>query len=288
VLASRDLRLQSQATLGRDGEHLALGVEDAGGNVRRVIWWQGAGWPLPEGRFDLAFTVRASTYGGQRDVQVEWVDFRPIEEPALLVGPPQHPALEILDFRQEAHPLPILQRLLAEAEWQVWCEAGAKDRLEGKDRNQLQPVECLAIWTTPPGPAELRQALTRATARRVALFNVDPGMDALSPFLNRLAGLVKYVLRDGAVSVSLEGLAAATAQRVSVVRIGLAWLEAQGAVRLEPLEGGGVKLSPGDGEKRPASAELLERLRGLLAETAAYRLFYARTATELLLATDQA
>ena len=288
VLASRDLHLQSQATLGRDGEHLALGVEDAGGNVRRVIWWQGAGWPLPEGRFDLAFTVRASTYGGQRDVQVEWVDFRPIEEPALPVGPQQYPALEILDFRQEAHPLPILQRLLAEAEWQVWCEAGAKERLEGKDRNQLQPAECLAIWTTPPGPAELRQALTRAAARRVALFNVDPGMDALSPFLNRLAGLVKYVLRDGAVSVSLEGLAAATAQRVSVVRIGLAWLETQVAVHIEPLEGGGVKLSPGDGEKRPASAELLERLRSLLAETAAYRLFYARTAVELLLATDQA
>jgi hypothetical protein len=48
-----------------------------------------------------------------------------------------------------------------------------------------------------------------------------------------------------------------------------------------------MKLSPGNGVKSPASAELLERLRSLLAETTAYRLHYARTAVELLLAADQ-
>jgi single-stranded-DNA-specific exonuclease len=287
VLASRSLHLQSQAALGRDGEHLALSVEDADGNSRRVIWWQGAGWPLPQGRFDLAFTARASTYGGQRDVQVEWVDFRSIEEPALLLSGPPPEALETQDFRQEAHPLPVLQRLLAEAEWQVWREAGANEHLDGRDRSQLQPAESLAIWTAPPGPAELKLALSRAAPRRVALFSIDPQMDEPRLFLSRLAGLVKYALNEGGTLASLEILAAATAQRVSVVSLGLAWLEAQGIVRIELGPGGGVKLSPGSGEKSAAAATLLERLRVLLAETAAYRRYYTSSAVDLLLAQEQ-
>jgi single-stranded-DNA-specific exonuclease len=285
VLSSRDLHLQSHTVLGRDGEHLALTVEDADGNSQRVIWWQGAGWPLPQGRFDLAFTARASTYSGQRDVQVEWVDFRPIEEPALLVGAAPLVALEILDFRQEAHPLPVLQRLLAEAEWQVWCEAGAKEHLDGRSRPQLQPAGGLAIWTAPPGPAEIHLALARVAPRRVALFNVDPHMDEPRAFLNRLAGLVKYALKEGEARLSLEALAAATAQRASVVSLGLSWLEAQGVFRVEFLQDGELRLSPGSGMKIQAAA-LRARLQAALAETAAYRRYYARAAAELLLASD--
>jgi single-stranded-DNA-specific exonuclease len=287
VLACRDLQLQGHTALGRDGEHLALSVEDANGNSRRVIWWQGAGWPLPEGRFDLAFSARASTYGGQRDVQVEWVDFRPIEEPSLLVSPPAHPSLEILDFRQETHPLAALQHLVAGAEWQVWREASAKDHLEGCDRTQLKPAECLAIWTTPPGPAELHRAVSQAAPQRLALFNVDPQMDEPRLFTTRLAGLAKHALKGESTHLSLDGLAAATAQRVSVVRLGLAWLEAQGALHVGYPEDGEVILSPGSGVKDAGAAALLERLRLLLAETAAYRLHYARAAVELLLAADQ-
>jgi single-stranded-DNA-specific exonuclease len=286
VLASRDLRLQSHAALGRDGEHLALNVEDSDGNSRRVIWWQGAGWPLPEGRFDLAFTARASTYAGQRDVQVEWLDFRSLEQPALLVGALSSAAMDVLDFRHEAHPLPILQRLLEEGEWQVWREGDAKERLDGCTRIQLQPAECLAIWTAPPGPVELQLALSRATPRRVALFNVGPHMDEPRSFVNRLAGLVKYALNKGDARLSLEVLAAATAQRASVVRLGLAWLEAQGAVRIEAPGPEQVDLLPGSGEKSPAATALLERLGALLEETAAYRRFYARSAASLLLTQD--
>jgi single-stranded-DNA-specific exonuclease len=286
VLASRDLRLQSHAALGRDGEHLALTVEDAHGNSRRVIWWRGAGWPLPEGRFDLAFIARASTYAGQRDVQVEWLDFRSLEQPALLIGVSPPAALDILDFRQEAHPLPVLQRLLAEGEWQVWREGEAKERLDGCTRTQLQPVECLAIWTAPPGPVELQLALAQAAPRCVALFNVDPQMDEPRSFLSRLAGLAKYALNNGEAHASLEALAGATAQRVSVVRLGLAWLEAQGALRVEARGSEHVELSPGPGEKSPTAAALLERLGTMLAETAAYRRFYARSAAGLLLAVD--
>ena len=48
VLATRNLKLLSAAPIGREGEHLAMTVEDEQGNTARVLWWQGAGWEQPE------------------------------------------------------------------------------------------------------------------------------------------------------------------------------------------------------------------------------------------------
>ena len=80
VLASRNLALQSQVGFGKNGEHLRLMVEESSGYSQKVLWWQGAGSPLPEGRFDLAYTVRASNYLGQRTIEVEWLAARIIPE----------------------------------------------------------------------------------------------------------------------------------------------------------------------------------------------------------------
>src|SRR4030066_2075394 len=68
VLATRNLRLTGYAAVGRNDEHLQLTIEDELGHTQRSIWWQGAGFTLPETPFDLAYSVRASTYRGQRDV----------------------------------------------------------------------------------------------------------------------------------------------------------------------------------------------------------------------------
>ena len=76
VFATRNLKLTGYAAVGRAGEHLQLTIEDELGHTQHSIWWQGAGFSLPESKFDLAYSVRASTYRGQRDVQIEWIDYR--------------------------------------------------------------------------------------------------------------------------------------------------------------------------------------------------------------------
>ena len=83
VLLVRDLKMHSSAPIGREGEHVQVIVEDSAGEAQKVMWWRGASWPLPEGRFDLACTARASNYRGQRAVQIEWIDARPIQDEAL-------------------------------------------------------------------------------------------------------------------------------------------------------------------------------------------------------------
>ena len=283
TLVSRGLELKSHASVGRSGEHLQLIVEDEAGTAQKVIWWQGAGSPLPQGRFDLAYTVRTSDYRGRRDVQVEWVDARLIETPAPLLRPVP-PALEVVDYRQEPNPRQRLAHLRAQGDVQVWREAGTSHEIAGQDRHELGSSAGLAIWTTPPGVGDLRAVLERVSPETVYLFAIDPGLDHPEAFLARLAGLTKRALnvRGGQVSISM--LAAATAQREATVRAGLTWLVARGHLTVVGEDGDEVHLAAGSQAVSADLPQATARLTALLEETAAYRAHFARADKATLIA----
>jgi single-stranded-DNA-specific exonuclease len=280
VLTTRNLTLSGYASIGRGEEHLLLTVEDEDERAQRVVWWQGAGNPLPEGRFDLAYSVRASTYRGQRDVQVEWVDTRPADQASAEVTSPQ---LEVVDYRREAYPALVLQQLQAVEVLQVWCEAPTPGQPSGRTRQELQPGESLAIWTAPPGRIELRQVLQRVSPSKVYLFAVDPGMDRLDGFIKRLAGLVKYTITARQSCVDVQALAAATAQRPSVIVAGIHWLQAYGYLRVVGEVGSELQLEKGDGLQTKELPQAQAILQGLLQESAAYRSYISRADPRLLL-----
>ena len=290
TLASTGLKLQSSRTIGRTGEHRRLVVEDEAGTVHKVVWWRGEGLPLPEGRFDLAFVARASDFRGQRDVQMEWVDARPIDQPAVELRPTQV-RVEVIDHRQEPSPGSLLAHLREREmeDVQVWAEAGARAEVGGRDRHGLGRSKALVIWTTPPGPAELRAVLAQVSPNLVYLFGIDPGLDKPKEFLARLAGLVKWALRSDLCQVKISSLAVATAQREATVRAGLAWLAARGHVTMldetdETDET--VRLAPGDQTVAADLSDMSAQLQVLLEETAAYRAFFARADGHTLIAGD--
>jgi single-stranded-DNA-specific exonuclease len=294
ILVSRGLSLTSHSTVGRTGEHLQLTVEDEEGTAQRVIWWQGAGWPLPQGRFDLAYVVRASDYRGQRDVQVEWVDARQIEEPKpegflkTLRG-----SLEIVDHRREPCPRKVLERLRGRGDetgrgrpWvapEVWSEAEARAEVGGQDRYELKPSKSLIIWTTPPGPAELRTVLEKVSPATVHLFGIDPGLDHPETFLKRLVGLTRHALNSSQGQVNISTLAAATAQRETTVRRGIAWLAARGHLVVLDEEGDKIQLAKGNHVASDDLPRIAAQLRALLEETAAYRAHFARADKKTLI-----
>jgi single-stranded-DNA-specific exonuclease len=282
TLASRGLRLVSQSSIGREGEHLLLRVEDEQGIVQPVVWWQGGGEQAPEGKFDLAYTVRASNYRGQREVQVEWVEARLIEESMVEMAGWRAPA-EILDYRQEIQPLPILESLRNQPGVQVWSEAGEKERIGGLNRLELKPGPILVIWTIPPRQAQLKAALLAVEPEKVVLFAVDPGMDTPDAFIKRLAGLVKFAMNSNQGLVRCSRLAAATAQSESAVLTGLKWLAANGSIQFDAQEADSVWLSAGGGQKEGSLQPLGERLKSILEETAAYRQYYMRANQDALL-----
>jgi single-stranded-DNA-specific exonuclease len=281
VLATRNLTLRNVAEIGRNREHRKIVVEDEQGVTQSVLWWNAAEAELPAAlaetgnRFDLAYTLRASDFRGVRDVTLEFVDLRWVEEKPIKV---EKPRLEIVDHRRAENPLENLATLKhANLQTAIWAEGEQKKAVGGMDRNGLTRAKALIVWTTPPGGAELRRAIETVKPETIYLFAVHPGGDEPKAFLERLSGLVKFAINQRGGKVTLAELAASTAQREATVRLGLEWLAAGGHFGLS-IEDRQIQLASQKGQPNPyVQQELFIALKGLLEETAAYRAFFART-----------
>ncbi|MCP4542785.1 MAG: single-stranded-DNA-specific exonuclease RecJ [Chloroflexi bacterium] len=281
TLATKGLVLKSHRTIGRTREHLRLVVEDGAGTTQTVLWWRGGGSPLPQGRFDLAYSVQASDYRGQREVQVVWVDAREKVQPAKVQI--SKPKIHIVDYRQETNPHQVLERLRTEKDVQVWAEAKARAEVTGQDRRELIPSQTLAIWTTPPGPNELQKTMKKVSPETIYLFGIDPGLDEPKKFLQRLAGLVKRALNADQGRARISTLAAATAQREESVRAGLGWLAGRGQITILDENGDEIKMAVGSQTISVDPSEIIAQLRVLLKEAKAYRAHFSRADPETLI-----
>ena len=275
TFATHKVSLRSVSTLGKAREHLRLNVEDENGNVQSVLWWGGAGSELPEegSKFDIAYSMRASTFRGEKQVTLQFEEFRIVAE-----APPElkKRKIEIIDYRLQTEKLESLQ-----AETLVWAEGA--DKAKGKSRFELQPADEFAIYTTPPSPTELRLALEIVKPKKVYLFGASPAAEKPDAFLTRLAGFAKYAINQKAGKVTVGELAVATGQRAGAIRLGLEWLAAGGHVSIQREEET-VLLSTGNGESNQyLQRELYLAVKGILEETAAYRLHFQRAEPESLM-----
>jgi len=266
TLATRNLTLKSVREIGKTKEHLRLNVEDVQGEVASFLWWGGAGGDLPptDAKFDIAYSLRASSYRGQRQVTLQFQGFRITgERPAEV----KNTRLEIRDMRLQSATLNLQPSTL------IWAEGA--DRSAGKTRNELHPAEELTIYTAPPSPAELKKALEIVQPRVVYVFALLPAEETPEEFLTHLAGLCKFVLNQRRGETTMAELAAAMAARDAAVHLGLEWLGAGGQLSVR-VEAGQVFLSKTPQEKNPyLQAELFQALKGVLGETAAYRKYLA-------------
>jgi single-stranded-DNA-specific exonuclease len=281
TLVARNLRPAGDAKIGRHEEHRRVTVRDESGQTYEVLWWHSADWQLPKGPFDLAYTARTSDFLGQRRMQIEWVAAREREPERVAVT--AKPTIQVQDYRRISNPRGVLAGLIKRGGVQVWAEGEAAAVVEGGGRHQLTTGPTLAIWTNPPGPAELKAALECVAPQTVYLFGQSPNKDDLQSFLRRLAGLVKHVLNEKDGQASLTAFAASTAQRETTVQAGLEWLAARGQLRLVEASDDALTLAPGDGYPRPEAHQVQARLKALLEETAAYRNFYLRADLDRLI-----
>lgn len=282
ILASRSLTLESAAPIGRNKEHLKLTVSDEEGNTQQVLWWNGAGEELPQGKFDLAYTLRASDWRGSRQVQMEFTDLRIVErEKVELHGR----KFEIADYRAEKDPLHILEKISQQPSTIVWAEGDEKEHVGGKGRNELVRADHLVIWSIPPSPAELRAALEKVQPRRVSLIAAHPDFESTENFTARLMGLLKFVITQRGGKATYEELAAAAGHRIITIQRGLSWLIARGNIILEREEQGELYLAGGKtGQDIAGAGRLWAEVQTLLAETAAYRAYFKHADKDALFA----
>jgi single-stranded-DNA-specific exonuclease len=272
TLATRNVTLKSVKEIGKTKEHLRLVVEDEGGEAQSILWWGGAGEEPPptDANFDIAYSLRAASYRGQKQVTLQFKEFRVVEEKPLEV---RELKIDIRDMRINVS---TFQRLNVRT--LVWAEGA--DKAKGRSRFALTQADEFAIYTTPPSPAELRNALEIVKPRIVHVFAVPPAEEKPDDFLKRLAGLCKFALNNKEGKTTLHELSAAMASRGIAVELGLQWLAAGGQLSVN-IEDDNVLLSKETQEKNPyLQAELFTALRGVLSETSAYRKYFA-TVTDL-------
>jgi single-stranded-DNA-specific exonuclease len=285
TLAVRDVRIASHAAIGRTGEHRRLTVEDARDRTQTVFWWQGADRTLPRGVFDLALTVRASDYRGLAEVQVEWIDARQQEPDAVEIEPV--PTTEIRDYRDVSNPETVLRGLVARGDVQVWAEGRLPAAIEVRTRRELGPCPRLAVWTPPPGPRQWQAALARAQPDEIILFAQDPGLDERGPFLQELAGLVKFALRARQGQVDIEKAASRLGHRASTIAAGLRHLEATAVLGIVERGDDHWHVEAGTGQPDAEEGEIMgAQLDALLAETSAYRQYFLHAPARALARSD--
>lgn len=292
VLVSQHLHLQKHQSLGRTGEHLRMILSDDQGNSHKAVWWGGGIEVLPQwlssgAPFDLAYTVRSRDFRGQKEIQIEWVEAHQVEGEPLKVEPVRQ-EIEVHDHRAVAQPLVVLVDLLEKKEMLVWAEAEAQSRLAERTvsssyRYNLTKHKELVIWTVPPGIQELQAALEVVSPQVVYLFAIDPHMDRIDVFLERLTGLVKFVLRSQGGHANISTLAAATAQSEVAVRKGIQWLVGRGHLVVLSEDQGDYVLGAGDNQTSENLPHLTEELSSLLEETAAFRAYFSRADADQLI-----
>ena len=266
TLASHGVTLKSLSTIGKTQEHLRMNIEDANGNAQSILWWSGAGEELPESgsKFDIAYSLRASTFRGQKQVTLQFEEFRVTEEKPVEV---KKAKLEIIDRRLNVGGLESLK-----VGTLIWVEGAEKSK--GKSRFELQQADEFVIYTTPPSPVELRKVLEIVKPKVVYVFAIPPAEQKPDDFLTHLAGLCKFVLNQRRGKAIISELASAMATRESAIQIGLEWMSATGQFSVS-MEENQITLSAEKQEKNQyLQAELFIALKGILNETAAYRKYF--------------
>jgi single-stranded-DNA-specific exonuclease len=281
ILASRNLTLQNSDSIGRNKEHRKLTVADENGNTQQVMWWDGGSEEVPQGKFDLAYTLRASDWRGSLQLEMEFVSFRMVETEKVVV---ESRKVEVIDHRAEEDFQPILLAARELPSVILWAEGNEKARVGGKDRSEFSPADTLVIWTMPASPEELKAALDKVKPKTVWLVAAHPQPGMTENFMERLTGLLKHAIthRDG--KVSYIQLAGATGQRLTTIRNGLAWLVARGTFGIKEEKNDELWLTAeGTGNDPSGAAILWLEIQSQLAETAAYRAHFKRAPKDSLI-----
>jgi single-stranded-DNA-specific exonuclease len=268
IMATRNVKMKSVTTMGKAREHLKLWVEDESGNVRDILWWSGAGEELPEegSIFDIAYSLRASTFRGQKQVSLQFEEFRVTQESPVEIRKRE---LEIADWRSGGRTIEDLPTGTL-----IWAEGA--DKARGRNRYELDQADEFAIYTTPPSSQDLRAALEVVKPQKIHVLAVSPQAVSTDEFLKQMAGLAKFVINQRAGKVTVQELAAATGHREGAVQIGLEWLAAGGHISAQP-EKETYRLSTGNGiTNQYLQKELYIAVKGILQETAAYRAHFER------------
>jgi single-stranded-DNA-specific exonuclease len=268
TLATERVTLRSFKRIGKSSEHLRITVEDEAGTVQDILWWRADADALPTTKFDVAYTVNITTYKGEKQITVQWSDFRVMEAELETVYTGKN--TQFTDNRALSEGEAMAELILMDKEALIWNEGEAVMGVKSVKRYDLHPAKKLVIWTNPPNTHVLSDALKRVNPAEIVLFAVSPRADSVQGFITKLGGMVKKALSNGN-SLILDHLAGDLAHGIETILAGLAWMEARGHITIESVIDGVVTCHEGGNKQPDQQTSTTTKLAHLLQEAAAYR-----------------
>jgi single-stranded-DNA-specific exonuclease len=281
VFGASQMRLLDAIPVGKAREHLQMTVEDAEGVSSKLIWWQGAGLPQPDGIFDLAYSARSSNYRGEQQIQLEWVGFQQIE-PQVPIELKNGKSFENIDFRANQTPEEMLKQVLSGGECQVWKEGSDNFPLEGLDRINIQPAKKLIIWTIPSTQEILENVIYKVKPKQIYWFGIMPLESDSGVFIRAIAMIIKSNLVNHQDRFSIEELSAAAAMPGFVIIQTIHYLAARGDISIINSDNNSFTLSPGGVRNDTLANDSKTRLSKTLKEIQSFRKYYLRVDLNLL------
>ena len=275
VLVARSLVVKSSQLIGKSKEHLSIEVEDQSGKAQKVLWWKGEDSSLPEGLFDLAFTLRSSNYQGQISPQMEWIESRLAEVKPINVQAKLN--YQVVDHRKVSNPISIIRDILSEGNVDLYWTGRKNDAVDLPKPESNQYQKGLIIATIPPNRSQLLDIINFSKPETVFLFGINPlPPDQMQPFLEYLGGLLKFTVRENNGNMELKQFELLTAQSQMTLLAGLNWLAFHGDIQFQIVENGEIRLSvPGIWDSMKLENAQKE-LKTLMNETRAFRSYYLR------------
>jgi single-stranded-DNA-specific exonuclease len=268
TLATKNVHIKSRRTLGSRGDHLQLTLEDEAGNSQKVVWWFGDVEALPQGNFDIAYTVRANVFNGKREALVEWIDARPYADSGLAIS--DAPQVKIMDYRGKS-----LENALQEfPEALIFAEG--ENIPNSVDRFHLYQSDTLLLWTMPPSPSDWQAILNLTQPQRVLMFGKYPRFASTQDFVTHLIGMAKFAQKNREGIISMDDFVRSTAQTVLTVQAGLRWIEAHTALQFTSIDEDTYSVINEAGDSPITSTDWAQLLAQRLQETEAYRQWWAR------------
>ena len=282
VFAAPGLTLKDASILGHSGEHRQVIVGDPSGEEFRILWWQSADLPLPEGRFDLAYSVQMNIYKGKPQVQYVWVDYQPSQETASAAGRKLGNRIELIDRRKDVDLTPELKKTYPIEKALIWRE-GSHAALPGNDRTLMQKSDFLVIQTVPPSSRLLLEVVASVKPTSILFLGELPQEDNLGFFLKELGRFIKQTADRGSEEYSIVKLAARFAATSEMVLLGLQWFAAMGRVTLAGHTSEQIHISPGGNSDPEAAAAIQADLKRRADEISAFRRYYLAAPLESLI-----
>jgi hypothetical protein len=171
----------------------------------------------------------------------------------------------------------LLDEMLQIEDAIIWREGKAADHTPGYDRLSLSSALNLVIWTPPASYAVYRDAVRTVNPQCIYVIgDISGDLDKTDAFLRYLTGLVKFALKHEKPT-RVAALAARMGHNLVTVQKGLAWLVARGYITFIQTDQYHISINRGDGVLHRERADyILDELKTLLIETAAYRRHFLR------------